>query len=266
MASDLFWLSDQGSGIPFHNIFVDLLYKLYLRFFIGTGTFGVTGPVQIHFRVQMASPLLPPNDLTHVESSPKRPQRQRHDRRDPTGRNIIYSYSSEFLSKYVEWKKSRFELLILNLFLQHGKSIAIGPGIKRCRMIWHQWFLAGIVESETMLSRSTLAHIYDNVKSKTAGTSPSVGSTKRGPLGLHRARRARIQIRHSISCKLIRFPLGSCAVGGRRDNPEDPPETSRCLQPDQCSRGPRCCLSSPRHIGRGLSPNRRRGGGCGCPC
>jgi hypothetical protein len=37
---------------------------------------------------------------------------------------------------------------------------------------WHQWFLAGIVESATMLSRSTLVHLYDNVKAKTAGTSP----------------------------------------------------------------------------------------------
>ena len=37
--------------------------------------------------------------------------------------------------------------------------------------IWHRWFLAGIVESETMLSRSTLAHIYDGVKAKTARAS-----------------------------------------------------------------------------------------------
>jgi hypothetical protein len=48
-----------------------------------------------------------------------------------------------------------------------------------------------------MLSRSTLAYIYDNVKAKTAGTSPSIGSAKRGPLGLHRARSARIQIKSS---------------------------------------------------------------------
>ena len=46
--------------------------------------------------------------------------------------------------------------------------------------IWNQWFLLGIVESETMLSRSALAHIFDNVKAKTTGASPSVGSAKRG--------------------------------------------------------------------------------------
>jgi hypothetical protein len=57
-----------------------------------------------------------------------------------------------------------------------------------------------------MLSRSTLAHIYDNVKVKTARTSPLVGSAKRGLLGLHHARSACIQIRHSMSCELIRFP------------------------------------------------------------
>ncbi len=120
--------------------------------------------------------------------------------------------------------------------------------------------LAGTVESEIMISGSALAHIYDNVKAKTAGTSPSVGSAKRGPLGLHRTRSARIQIRYPIPCEFIHFPLGSCAVGGRRDNPEDPPETSRCLQSDRFSRGPRCCLRSPRFT-RALSrapPRRRR--------
>ncbi len=38
--------------------------------------------------------------------------------------------------------------------------------------IWYRWFLAGTVESEIMISRSALAHIYGNVKAKTAGTSP----------------------------------------------------------------------------------------------
>ncbi len=57
-----------------------------------------------------------------------------------------------------------------------------------------------------MLSMSALAHILDNVQAKTAGTSPSIGSAKRGPLGLHRARSARIQIRYSISCEFNPFP------------------------------------------------------------
>jgi hypothetical protein len=51
---------------------------------------------------------------------------------------------------------------------------------------------------------------------------------------------------------LLTFPLRlcSCAIGGRRDNPEDPPETSRCLQQDLCCRGP---LSLSRAL-----PRRRR--------
>jgi len=191
----------------------------------------------------MSSPLLPPNDLTQVESSPKRPRRQRHDRRDSTGRKIIYSYhSSEFLSKYVEWRKSRFEALPSTRKCDSGWYQALSND-----NIWHCWFLAGIVESETMLSRSTLAHIYDNVKAKT--TSPSVGSAKRGPLGLHRARSARIQIRHSISCELIRFPLGSCAVGGRGDDFEAPEKSPQRLQRHR-RHGPRCdSRCSPRDRG-----------------
>ena len=59
--------------------------------------------------------------------------------------------------------------------------------------IWRLWFLDVFVESETMLSRSALAHIYDNVKAKTPGKSQSIGSAKRGPLVLHRARNARIR-------------------------------------------------------------------------
>ena len=67
--------------------------------------------------------------------------------------------------------------------------------------IWHQWFLVGIVESETMLSRSALAHIFDNVKAK---ASPSIGSAKRGLLIVHR--RNHFKVRYCIiSCDLILF-------------------------------------------------------------
>jgi hypothetical protein len=166
------------------------------------------------------------------------------------------------MSTYVEWRNSRLEA---NRKVDRWHEAMVNDNI------WHRLFLAGTEESETMISRSALTHAYDNVKAKAAGTSPSVGSAKTSkpqPIQrfLTRARSARFQIRYPISCELIRFPLGSCAVGGRRDNPEDPPDTSQCLKPDRCSRGPRCGLRSPRHIGRGLSPERRRGGGGGCPC
>ncbi len=87
--------------------------------------------------------------------------------------------------------------------------------------IWRRWFLNGIVESEIMLSRSALAHICDNVKAKTTGTSPSIGSAKRGPLVLHRARNARIRFKLQIH---FFFPLQlrGLTVGGRRDKTEAP--------------------------------------------
>ena len=64
--------------------------------------------------------------------------------------------------------------------------------------IWHHLFLDGMVESDAIFSMSTLAHIHDNVKVKTLGTSPSIGSAKRGPLVLHRARNARIRFKQQI--------------------------------------------------------------------
>ncbi len=106
-----------------------------------------------------------------------------------------------------------------------------------------------------MLSRSALVHIYDNVKSKTAGISPSVRSAKIGPLGLHRARSARIQIRYSISCELIRFPLCSCAVGGRQDNPEDPQETFGAFNRTCAVAVPDVASSVPAILAEGSLPS-----------
>ncbi len=74
-------------------------------------------------------------------------------------------------------------------------TVSVIDGIKQWWMITFgiRVFLDGIVESETMLSRSALAHIDDKAKANTLGTSPSIGSAKRGPLVLHRA-----QCTHSI--------------------------------------------------------------------
>jgi hypothetical protein len=47
-------------------------------------------------------PLLPPT------------KRMREDKRDSSGRKIVMVPSSEFLSKFVEWRKSRLESLALN--------------------------------------------------------------------------------------------------------------------------------------------------------
>jgi hypothetical protein len=189
--------------------------------------------------------------------------RRRHSKRDSTGRKLAstQTQSPAFLSAYVEWRNSRLEALPKTRKFDRWHEAMVNEGI------WPRWFSAGIVESEVMLSRSALAHIYDNVKAKTAGTSPSIGPAKRGPLGMHRTRSARIQIKYSFPCDLIRFNLCSCAVGGRRDHPKDTTEAARCLQPDRCGgRGPCTGLCSYRHIVRGSSHERRRGRGGGCPC
>jgi hypothetical protein len=50
--------------------------------------------------------------------------------------------------------------------------------------------------------RSTLAHIYDDVKAKTFGISPSIGSAKKSPLVSHLARNAKIRFNPQIAqCK-----------------------------------------------------------------
>ena len=115
--------------------------------------------------------------------------RHRHTKRDVTGRKLAstQTQSPAFMSTYIEWRNSRLEALPENRKVDRWHEAMVNDNI------WHQWFLAGIVESENMLSRSTLAHIYDGVKAKTARASPSIGSAKRGPLSLHRARSARIQ-------------------------------------------------------------------------
>ena len=117
--------------------------------------------------------------------------RHRRTKRDLSDRKLAstQTQSPEFLSKYVEWRNSRLEAL---------------PGYRKVDWwyeamvredIWHQWFSNGVVESETMLSRSALAHIYKNLKPKTTVTS---GSTKRGLLFFRRARNAPIQFKKLI--------------------------------------------------------------------
>ena len=106
--------------------------------------------------------------------------------------------SSEFMSSYVEWRNSRMEALPENRKCDRWYQAMVDDNI------WHGWVLDGIMESETMLSRSALAHIYDNVKAMTPGKSPSIGSAKRGPLVLHRARNAHIRFKpqNDFFCQL----------------------------------------------------------------
>ena len=85
-------------------------------------------------------------------------------------------------------------------------TVSVIDGIKQWWMITFgiRVFLDGIVESETMLSRSALAHIYEKAKAKTLGTTAPIGSAKRGPLVLHRARNETIRYKQQIH---IFYPL-----------------------------------------------------------
>jgi hypothetical protein len=137
----------------------------------------------------MSSPPLKQNSRT--EGSPT--VRNRHNKRDLTGRKLAstQTQSPEFLSKYLEWRNSRLEALPENRKVDWWHEAMVKENI------WHQWFSDGVVESETMLSRSALAHIYENLKPKPKTTVTS-GSAKRGPLFFRRPRNAFIQFERLI--------------------------------------------------------------------
>ncbi len=63
--------------------------------------------------------------------------------------------SSEFLFTYIEWRKSRFDLLDSTRKRDRGWYAAVP---------WGRWLSEGIVKSDNFPSMNTLAHIYDNVK------------------------------------------------------------------------------------------------------
>ena len=71
----------------------------------------------------------PPNVAIAPENSNARKQ-MREDKRDSSGRNIVMVPSSEFLSKFVEWRKSRLQiqnssfLTIIKFMLQNVQIIA----------------------------------------------------------------------------------------------------------------------------------------------
>ena len=81
------------------------------------------------------------------------------DKRDLSGRKIVMIPSSEFLSKFVEWRKSRLESLPLNRNFDRWYEALSKENI------WHQWMLDGLVNIE-IPTRNMLAHMYDAAASK----------------------------------------------------------------------------------------------------
>ena len=114
--------------------------------------------------------------------------RHRHNKRELKSGLLVKTHvlSSDFLSKYVDWRKSRIVALPPNRKCDRCYQAMVNDNI------WHRWFSDGTGDSlsEIMLSRSALAHIYDNVNT---GTSPSIAFAKRGLSVLLRTRITRIQ-------------------------------------------------------------------------
>ena len=111
-------------------------------------------------RKKMADRILdsPPNVAIAPAISNTR-KRMREDKRDSSGRKIVMVPSSEFLSKFVEWRKSRLESLPLNRnFDRWYEALSKNS-------IWHQWMLDELVNIE-IPTRNTLAHVYNSATSK----------------------------------------------------------------------------------------------------
>jgi hypothetical protein len=103
-------------------------------------------------------------------------------------------------SRYLEWRNFRLEALPENRKVDWWHEAMVKENI------WHQWFSDGIVKSETMISRSALAHIYENLKPK-----PKTGLRADRSSGPFKGLRAR---RSSGRCRGIR--LGSRTFQGLR--------------------------------------------------
>ena len=83
---------------------------------------------------------------------------RRNDKRDSSGRKVVFIPSPEFLAKFVDWRQSRLE------------------------NIWHQWMLRGLVTNMDIPSRNTLAHLYVNAKAPAIEKQIGSANVKRGLL------------------------------------------------------------------------------------
>ena len=62
--------------------------------------------------------------------------------------------SSEFLSKFVEWRKSRLESLPLNRNFDRWYE-----ALSKENIIWHQWMLDGLVNIEIPTRNSLASYV-----------------------------------------------------------------------------------------------------------
>jgi hypothetical protein len=147
--------------------------------------------------------------------------KKRYDTHDMSGRFISQVNLTPALeAKYFQWRKERYDGLAVGRKRDSGWWNALDS-----QKLWQQWLNDDINESIIVStpSRSILEKLYNRLSHE--AESP-IGSAKRGPLSLHRARSARIQI--LFSCELIDFPLCSCAVGDRAGVRACPPRARAC--------------------------------------
>ena len=84
----------------------------------------------------------------------------RNDKRDSSGRKLVFIPSPEFMAEFVEWRQSRPGIEILSskrAFDRWYEALSK-------EHIWHQWMLNGLVKSMDIPTRNTLAHLYVSAK------------------------------------------------------------------------------------------------------
>jgi len=122
----------------------------------------------------MSTPLShSPIDLTELVIPIKH---RRNDKRDSSGRKVVFIPSPEFLAKFVDWRQSRQENLPSKCTFDRWHEALLKEHI------WHQWMLEGLVKNMDIPSRNTLAHLYVNAKTPAIENQIGSANVKRGLL------------------------------------------------------------------------------------
>ncbi len=137
--------------------------------------------------------------------------------------------SSEFLSKFVDWRNSSFKALPENRKCDRWYQALLNNGV------WQQWFLDGLVQSED-ISRSTLARIYGKLNPAKPNTGSPIRSSARVTGAQFCMRRAVV-----VQCTLPPIVASRLrgARGRRRRRLRAPPPPPRALRRRARARGRR---------------------------
>ena len=152
-------------------------------------------------------------------------------------------YTTEFRTKYFLYRNARYAALTGGRRKDFGWYVLL-------KTMWPEWLKEGLTEISPIPARMELDYLFrmDSKIRQAADSSSRIdhGSAKRGQeLASHLSIIRNITVRF----KLIPFPRCSCAVRGRRDNPEAPAVSHPRLQRHRCP-GLRCdrCGPSDRRV------------------